>query len=264
MSTTTVRQDKDANSGLDYVFDLAAFADADSDTIVSTEVSGSADLTFSGTVMTVSTVKVFIAGGTESTTYPVINRIFTAGGRKEDKVLELTITQSPSASHTIVVETGTASATANSNVSVANANTYHASHLYGSAWNQATDAAKEKGLIWATRLLDEQMDWSGLKRERAQALQWPRVGVNDRGGYLIDSNTMPQPIKDATAEFARYLLTADRTAESDTLGFRRIKAGPVEIEVNIADRVQIVPRHVVEMLWPIGRSRRGQMKLRRT
>lgn len=267
MSTTTVRQNKDANSVLDYVFDWEAFVDADSDTIVSTEISGSSDLTFTGTVMTVSTVKIFVAGGTEGTTYPIVNRIFTAGGRTEDKVLELTITQSPSGSHTIVVETGNASETANSNVSLANADSYHANHLYTSAWTQATDSDKEKSLIWATRLLDEQIDWTGFKRERAQALQWPRNGVIDRAGYLIDSDMMPQTLKDATAEMARFLLASDRTAEDDTIGFKRIKAGSVEIEIDKSDREarkQVIPKHIFAMLHPIGRPLRGQMKLRRS
>ncbi len=267
MSTTTVRQNKDANAKLDYVFDWEAFVDADTDTIVSTEISGSADLTFTGTTMTVSTVQIFIAGGTEGTTYSIVNRIFTNGGRIEDKVLELTITQSPSASHTIVVETGTASATANAYASVANGDTYHAAHLYASTWTQATDANKEKALMWATRLLDEQIQWEGFKLERAQSLQWPRNGVIDRGGYLIDSTVIPTLLKDAVSEFARYLLTSDRTAEADTLGFKSIKAGSVHLVIDKADREaqkQIVPRHVTEMLHPIGRAKRGSMRLIRT
>lgn len=267
MSTTTVRQNKDADARLDYVFDWEEFVDADSDTIVSTEVSGSSDLTFTGTTMTVSTVRIFIAGGSEGTTYPIVNRIFTAGGRTEDKVLELTITQSPSASHTIIVETGTANANSNSYASVTVGNTYHATHLYASAWHQVSDAQKEKALMWATRLFDEQISWKGHKLERAQALEWPRNGVTDRGGFLIDSNVIPQTIKDAVSEFARYLLTSDRTAESDTIGFKRIKAGPVEIEIDKSDRdsqKQIIPRHVIEMLYPIGTTFSGSLKIRRS
>ncbi len=267
MSTTTVRQEKDANATLDYVFDWEAFVDADSDTIVSADVIAPAGLTITGTTITVSTVRVFVAGGTEGTTYPIVNRIATAGGRREDKVLELTITQSPSVSHSFVVETGSASTTANSYASVANGNTYHASHLYASVWTQKPDATKEKALMWATRLLDEQIAWTGHKLEDTQALQWPRNGVIDRGDFLIDSDEIPQPVKDAVSELARYLLTSDRTAESDTIGFSKIKAGSVEIEIDKADREslkQIIPRHILEMVWPLGVARRGQTKLRRT
>ncbi len=267
MSTTTVRQNKDADAILDYVFDWEEFVDADSDTITSATVSAPAGITITATTITVSTVRVFVTGGSEGTTYPIVNHILTVGGREEDKVLELTITQSPSTSHSFVVETGSASATANSYASVANGNTYHAAHLYASTWLQATDSQKEKALMWATRLLDEQVVWSGFKRERSQALQWPRNGVTDKAGYIIDSNVIPQVVKDAISELARYLMTSDRTAEADTIGFKRIKAGPVEIEVDKADRdsqKQLVPKHVLEMLYPIGRGLRGSMKLRRT
>ena len=267
MSTVTVRQNKDADAILDYVFDWEAFVDADSDTIVSAEVSAPAALTITGTTITVSTVKVFVAGGSEGTTYPIVNRVFTAGGRTEDKVLELTITQDPSATHTIVVETGSASATANSYASIADGDAYHATHLYASAWHQVGNAQKEKALIWATRLLDEQVSWDGHKLERDQALQWPRNGVIDRGNFLIDSNVIPQIIKDAVSELARYLLTSDRTAESDTIGFKRIKAGSVEIEVDKTDRdsqLRIVPKHIFAMLKPIGKSVHGSLKLRRS
>ncbi len=267
MSTTTVRQNKDANATLDYVFDWEAFVDADVDTIASADVIAPAGLTVTGTTITTSTVRVFVAGGVEGTTYPIVNRIATAGGRREDKVLELTITQSPSVSHSFVVETGSASATANSYASVANGDTYHASHLYASVWTQKTDAVKETALMWATRLLDEQIAWAGHKLEDAQALQWPRNGVLDRGDFLLSSTAIPKVIKDAVSELARYLLTSDRTAESDTIGFKKIKAGPVEIEIDKADREslkQIIPRHIIEMVWPLGAARRGQTKLKRT
>lgn len=267
MSTTTVRQNKDANATLDYVFDWEAFVDADTDTIASANVISPAGLTVTGTTVTVSTVRVFVAGGVEGTTYPIINRIATAGGRREDKVLELTITQSPSASHAIVVETGSGSSSANSYASVADGDAYHAMHLYATAWTQATDANKEKALIWSTRLLDEQMVWTGHKLEDSQALQWPRNGVIDKGDFLIESTTIPQSLKDSVSEFARFLISSDRTAEADTIGFKRIKAGPVEVEIDKADREslsQIIPRHVLEMLWPLGVPRRGQTKLRRT
>ena len=81
MSTTTVRQNKDADATLDYVFDWEEFVDADSDTIASAVVSAPAGITITATTITVSTVRVFVAGGSEGTTYPIVNRIFTAGGR---------------------------------------------------------------------------------------------------------------------------------------------------------------------------------------
>lgn len=262
MSTTTVRQDKDANAKLDYVFNWEAFVDADSDSIASAQVIVPSGLGCTGTTVTASTVQVFVSGGTEGTTYALINRIWTTGGRREDKTLELTITQSPSGSHTIVVEDGTGKTDATSYVSVSDANTILSSHLYASAWHQSTDAEKEKALSWASRLLDEHMVWYGTRTNETQALQWPRLGTKDRGGWAIDGDEIPQDLKNATAELARLLLTEDRTAEEDTLGFRRLKVGSIDIEIDKYDRQKLVPDQVIRSLSPLGYSAAGGTSVR--
>ena len=254
MARTVVRQDKDADARLDYVFNWAAQMDADSDSVTSATVSAPSGIGLGSPTVTASTVQVYVSGGTEGTTYAVVNHIWTTGGRQDDKVLDLTIIQQPSVSHTIVVETGSGSATANSYASVADGNTYHAGHLYATKWTQATDATKEKALIWATRLLDEWFDWEGTKGDRLNALQWPRIGTRDRGNWSIDTNVIPVALKDATCELARLLLVEDRTAfaEADPRGFKRIKAGSLEMEIDRADRKPVLPTHVRMMLAPLG------------
>ena len=264
MSTTTVRQDKDANAKLDYVFDWEAFVDADVDAIASAQVISPAGISVTGTTITASTVKVFVSGGTEGTTYAVINRIFTTGGRREDKTLELTITDSPSASHTIVVETGQSGANSNSYASVADADTYHAGHLYATGWAQSETGKKEKALIMATRLLDQGVKWKGFAANDTQALQWPRHNVMDRAGFSINSNEMPQDLIDATAELARLLLASDRTAEDDTKGFRSIGVGSIKLDIDKADRKDVIDRTVARMVSPLGFVIGGQVRLVRT
>lgn len=249
MTTSSVRQDKDADARLDYLFSWAAYLAADADGIASAAVEAPAGLTVTGTTITASTVRVFVEGGTPGTTYPVVNRIATNGGRKEDQVLELTITQSP-ATATFVAEDGSGKTTATSYASVAQADSYCASHLYATTWRQKPDATKQIALNMATRLLDETVAWKGSKASDAQALEWPRYSVYDRSGWAIDGNEIPRDLVNATAELARLLLAKDRTAEDDTLGFSRIKVGPIDITVDPEDRSGVLTDTIARMLTP--------------
>lgn len=167
---------------------------------------------------------------------------------------------------TFTVETGTGSASANSFASVANGDDYHDKHLYATDWTGASTANKQKALMMATRLLDETFDWNGQKASDTQALQWPRLGVTDRGGWAIDGDEIPQDLIDATCELARLLIAADRTAEDDTKGFSRIKAGSLDIEIDKHDRTKTTTPTLVRMVTPhLGVSRvGGTVKLIRT
>src|SRR5438046_7448880 len=116
----------------------------------------------------------------------------------------------------IVVVATPGAADANSYCSLAEANTYHDSHPYASAWTgAASDDARNRALVTATRLLDEHIEWDGYAASATQALGWPRSGMVDRNENAIDSSTIPQTLKNAVAEFARQIIAADRTAESD-------------------------------------------------
>ena len=153
---------------------------------------------------------------------------------------------------TFEVETGTQSATANSFASVANGDDYHAKHLYSEAWDDADTTEKQEALMMSTRLLDNHMQFEGIKASQTQALQWPRHGASDQGGYAIDGDEIPQILIDATAELARLLLIDDRTAESPTMGFSRMKADVLDVDVDKFDRRPIIPGHIADMLAPIG------------
>ena len=155
---------------------------------------------------------------------------------------------------TFEVETGSGSPTANSYASVLNGDDYHEKHLYSTIWTAAETGEKEESLMMATRLLDDYFAWEGTKTSDTQALDFPRFNVFDKDGFLFQSGTLPSALLDATCEFARSLLAADRTAETDDRGFSRIKAGPVEIVVNPGDRRPVVPSVVKRMLSAIGRA----------
>jgi len=265
MARTIATADKDKDARLDYVFDWSAQMDADSDAVASATVSASpSGLGLGSPIVTASTVQCYASGGAEGTTYVIVNRVWTTGGRQDDKALALRILQQPSRTHSLVVEDGSGKTDANAYASVADADAYHAGHLYADTWTKASQQDREKALIMVTRLLDENVEWAGSKEDSENALQWPRIGAYDRGGWLVGSDEIPTDLKRATAEFARLMLVEDRTAfdQPDAAGFRRVRAGSLEFEVNHADRKQLIPSRIVAMIAPFGRIAIGSGVLR--
>lgn len=155
---------------------------------------------------------------------------------------------------TLVVETGDGLETANSYATAAEGDAYHQQHLWATDWTSATQEEKESGLVWATRLLDEQVQWYGQQSNiDTQALSWPRIGVYDKDGVnLIGFATIPTWLKYATAEMARYLISVDRTLEPDSKGIKFMGAGPLQISFDKADIRGILPRSVISIVGPYG------------
>ncbi len=131
---------------------------------------------------------------------------------------------------TLIVEDGTGLATAQSYVSLVEANTYH--QLYASAaWN-ADDYQKEVALRRATQYLDASYEWHGRKRNRKQALGWPRCWAEDTVEDLcIDTDVIPSKVKDATCVLALSALTGALLTpiESDSRVIRE-RIGEIEVE----------------------------------
>jgi len=146
--------------------------------------------------------------------------------------------------------------TANSYSSIDDADIYHEKHLYASNWTSANDESKEKALMWATRLLDEMVIWQGLAKTSTQALLWPRQVVYDREGNSISSTEIPQFLKDATAEFARLLISEDRTLETnrDLVGFKKMKVDVLELEVDTYKNKPVMPPSVWSIVKFYGRK----------
>lgn len=151
---------------------------------------------------------------------------------------------------TMIVETGTGAATSNSYVSIDDADTYHEKRLYVTDWTGATDDNKEIALMWATRLIDEMVEFNGYAINATQALAFPRYGVYDRNGNAFASNAVPTWLKEATAEFARQLIAENRTAETnrDLAGFKEIKVGSLELKTDPVRAKQTMPPEVFSML----------------
>lgn len=130
-----------------------------------------------------------------------------------------------------VVETGTGSATATSYISVADADDYfEIDRVFAATWAALTTTEKEYLLGHATRVLDQAVIWKGTKYTEAQALDWPRTGVYTAEGYSIDVDEIPQRLKDATCEFAKFMQTNDPTVGTGVDYIRRITLDVLEIE----------------------------------
>lgn len=140
----------------------------------------------------------------------------------------------------------------NSYATAAEGDSYHAAHLYGTVWTGATTANKEAALIWATRLLDEQVDWKGYVETLTQALRWPRQMVLERDGRrYFDNTTIPTFLKHATAELARHLLAGDRTKER-SIGLASVDADTVSVVFDKHDVKPILPPSVKSIIEPYG------------
>lgn len=149
-----------------------------------------------------------------------------------------------------------ASAGSNTYCTLAEADVYHDGHLYASAWLEATSLQQKQGLIMATRLLDQLCNWKGYDYVETQALRWPRQLVYTLDGVKLDDDTIPQFLKNATAEFARHLIGEDRTVDAteDLSGFKRAKVGPLEIELWEPGQVAVAQKEVMpKSVWLIVR-----------
>lgn len=163
---------------------------------------------------------------------------------------------------TIIPEDGTGLATANSYISLAEAESYFESHLYGTAWDSALDAIKDKALAQATRLLDASTNWIGNKKTREQRLQWPREEV-EHDGFFLESDIVPNEVKNATAEMASLFITNDLTAEVDQNDLAGISLGKgaLEIDFNGNRKKRTIPLHIDDLLRGLGRVSTGGSSL---
>lgn len=148
--------------------------------------------------------------------------------------------------------------TANSYCTLAEARAFYAQNIRATSDGLSDDATLTALLVDATQLLDEHYDWFGSAATMTQALLWPRSGTWDARRVSVPSNVVPDKIKRATAEFARQLLDADRTADSDveTQGLKRLKADTIELEFRDNVSAKVIPDRVAEMLQRYGRPNR--------
>lgn len=164
----------------------------------------------------------------------------------------------------LVLDATVGGASANVYCTLAEANTYHETRLFSTAWTGAVgaDTTRNAALVWATRLLDLLIVWAEYPAATTQALQWPRTGILDALKLSnIPSTVIPVELKNATAEFARQLIPSDRTADfgPEAKGIKSFTAGPVSFEFKELIIPKVVPDSVAAMLPPHWGYVRGRM-----
>jgi len=128
-----------------------------------------------------------------------------------------------------VAEDGTGKSDANSFISLADADAYHADRRSASNWDALEDEDKQPLLIEATTWINSLNFENGCPISDTQALFFPAYGAYDRNGFMIDSDVVPQQVKDATAELACRIRSTEVEADQERQK-NRVKMGPMEVE----------------------------------
>ncbi len=163
----------------------------------------------------------------------------------------------------VTIDATIGGASSNSYATLAQADTFHESNLYSSDWDDATDDQKNRGLVMATRMLDDFFDWLGGAVGATQALLWPRIDVPNHFGVEYGSDELPEELIDATAYVAFRLIqeSGDPEAASGagSAGVQRMKAGPVDFTFwrSISPKAHSIVRSVMPWLSHLGRMRIG-------
>lgn len=133
----------------------------------------------------------------------------------------------------LTVETGDGLADADAYVSLADFQAWVAAQ-YGATL--PTDAEQERAIRRATSYIDARYRarFPGLRRrERDQALEWPRTDAVDAEGWSVPYAELPSEIVKATCEAAYRETVTPGTLSPDLDrggAINRLKAGSVEIE----------------------------------
>jgi hypothetical protein len=158
----------------------------------------------------------------------------------------------------LVVETGAGIEGANSYASRADGDTYHEGRLHSSAWTGATNETKEQALVMATRFLDSNVEWKGIRNALSQALGWPRRGAL-WDGHEVPRDMVPRPVINATCELARLLIGADLQAEQDSDNVKAINLGQSALVIDFKDdsKTRRIPLAIGELLQGLGATTSG-------
>ena len=166
---------------------------------------------------------------------------------------------------TLIKETGAGLANANAYADVADGDAYHDGHLYASAWTVATTPNKTAALVMATRLIDAEYQFGGVRAQADQALQWPRQDCPDADAAdVLADDVVPKAVVQATCELARELLIADRTAAPTGEGLKYYNNAGVQTGYDKTDTRPIIPAVVQALLAKYGaliQAKSGAVKL---
>lgn len=162
---------------------------------------------------------------------------------------------------TFTVETGAQVSGSNAYVSEADADDYfEIDNAFDATWVAYTQAEKEERIGWASRILDQKTDWEGSRVATTQSMRWPRKGVCDRDGEAVLTTEVPQPVKDATLELLKYMVSNNPTTGSDVDFLRRVAVDVIELEYQEDTSQTKIPNIINQILDGIGRFQVGNKR----
>ena len=144
------------------------------------------------------------------------------------------------------------SPTADSYATLAEGDAYFAAGLYPEVWTAASDDNQERSLKMATRLLDAYFKWLGVRTFSDQALGFPREGLFRDSTVAVDSTTIPVEIRNATIEYAKWLLETNPNTENQTVaqGITEIKVSTIQLKFKESVETRFVPDFVKLLIPP--------------
>lgn len=157
-----------------------------------------------------------------------------------------------------VVEDGTGLATATSYVSVEEAATYFTPDPDANDMFESLTLAQQQYLLgWASRILDQKVDWRGFIATDEQAMRWPRTGVYDRDGRAVPGDVIPGQLKEAVFEMAKYAHSNDPTVQQDVDNLSLLRVDVIEIRWQEGTSQLAMPGFIGDIVYPLGILRDG-------
>lgn len=154
----------------------------------------------------------------------------------------------------LIVETGSVVTSANSYASLAFADAYFEFDSNALVpWTALSDESKEQYLQFATRVLDQKVQWKGRKTKETSPLRWPRTGVYDRDNIAVDSDEIPDQLKECVCEMAKYLMSGeDPTIGQGAEYIKKVVVDVVEVEYQDGSAQTSLPSILRNLLRGLG------------
>lgn len=154
----------------------------------------------------------------------------------------------------------------NSYVTLLEADEYFMTRIDSDAWSTAVPEDKNKAIVTATNMVDEEFTFIGSAVSADQLLAWPRKAItyfDSKLGNLvvIEEGSYPNQLKRAVFELTLHLLVNEDLLSVSEQTFERIKVGPIEIEDSASDykKPPRIPPVVGNSLRQISRNTQGTM-----
>ncbi len=179
---------------------------------------------------------------------------------------------------TLIFEDGTGITGANTYATTDMFSAYTAANLYADAWTAASVDRRAVALLMASRHIDAQLEFWGVRLTTTQGLEWPRMQGRPipagawpftYGPAYPSREVIPDPrrLQDAACELALQLLSYNYTADPDEKGVKSfsIGQGAVAVTFDPKDRKSQFPAVVESLLTAFGtlRYNRANVSIRR-